>query len=127
MRRLKTVLREGMTIRYEYDFGSTTELEIRVTHYRKGPMRREPLTLLSRNDPTEYICSVCKKEPAVYIDTERMYDEDPFLCKKCSKKYDGEMLLKVCNSPRMGVCAYEGSDRYPDQFIPDTELSDGKT
>lgn len=27
--------------------------------------------------------------------------------------------LPVCNSPRMGVCGYEGSSKYPDQFVPD--------
>lgn len=30
-------------------------------------------------------------------------------------------LLPVCNSPRMGVCDYCGSDIYPDQFLPDIE------
>ena len=33
--------------------------------------------------------------------------------------YEPEFLLPVCNSPRMGVCGYEGSDRYPDQFEPE--------
>ena len=28
-------------------------------------------------------------------------------------------LLPVTNSPRMGVCGYEGSDFYPNQFEPD--------
>ena len=30
-----------------------------------------------------------------------------------------EYFLPVCNSPRMGVCGYEGSKIYPDQFEPD--------
>ena len=33
--------------------------------------------------------------------------------------YEPEFLLPVCNSPRMGVCGYAGSDRYPDLFEPD--------
>ena len=32
-----------------------------------------------------------------------------------------DKLTILCNSPRMGVCAYEGSDLYPNQFVPDTE------
>ena len=28
-------------------------------------------------------------------------------------------LLPVTNSPRMGVCGYEGSSVYPEQFEPD--------
>ena len=35
--------------------------------------------------------------------------------------YGPEFLLPICNSPRMGVCGYEGSDIYPDQFEPDEE------
>lgn len=30
-----------------------------------------------------------------------------------------EYYLPVCNSTRMGVCGYEGSEVYPDQFVPD--------
>ena len=35
--------------------------------------------------------------------------------------YELEFLLPVSNSPRMGVCGYEGSDSYPDQFEPDEQ------
>ena len=35
--------------------------------------------------------------------------------------YEAEYFLPICNSPRMGVCGYEGSNSYPDQFIPDKE------
>ena len=31
-------------------------------------------------------------------------------------------FLPICNSPRMGVCGYEGSASYPDQFLPDDEM-----
>ncbi len=31
-------------------------------------------------------------------------------------------LLPVTNSPRMGVCGYEGSDFYPNQFEPDDNV-----
>ena len=30
-----------------------------------------------------------------------------------------DFVLNVCNSPRMGVCGYEGSEIYPDQFEQD--------
>lgn len=35
--------------------------------------------------------------------------------------YEPEFLLQICNSPRMGVCGYEGSDVYPELFEPDKE------
>lgn len=59
--KLSTVLREGMTFRYEYDFGSTTELMITVVNYSKKALKKEKLTLLSRNNPHEYLCSECGK------------------------------------------------------------------
>ncbi|MCI8316231.1 MAG: hypothetical protein HFH74_14580 [Lachnospiraceae bacterium] len=47
-----------------------------------------------------------------------------FLCENCIKVLpcDEEMQTKVCNSPRMGACAYDGSDKYPDQFVSDETM-----
>lgn len=129
--KLKEVLEVGMEIGYEYDFGSTTELTIKVVDFYKAPEQKENVTILSRNNPIQFICSVCGKNPAVWIDPIKMYNEDPFWCEECLEKYEnGELdeeieveesgyLLPVTNSPRMGVCGYEGSDLYPDKFEPD--------
>lgn len=120
---LKSVLEQGMTIGYEYDFGSTTELLITVANHRTGCMQKDKITILSRNNPIEYLCSECGKKPARVICTECYWDGEGFLCKDCAKTHEcgEEMQLDICNSPRMGVCAYNGSDLYPDQFVPDTE------
>lgn len=129
--KLKEVLEVGMEIGYEYDFGSTTELTIKVVDFYKAPEQKEKVTILSRNNPIQFTCSVCGKNPAVWIDPIKMYNEDPFWCEECLEKYEnGELdeeieveesgyLLPVTNSPRMGVCGYEGSDFYPNQFEPD--------
>lgn len=120
---LKTVLRKDMKIGYEYDFGSTTELEITVVDYRIGYRSAEKITILSRNNPPQLVCSECGKKPAAYICPQCAWDGNGLLCGECAKTHEcGEqMLLAVCNSPRMGVCGYEGSNLYPDQFVPDTE------
>lgn len=121
---LREVLRKGMTFHYEYDFGDTTELLITVVNYTKKALQKEKLTLLSRNNPYEYICEYCKKKPAVVFYRECYYDSGTgFLCEDCMKVHTGdeEMQMKICNSPRIGVCAYDGSDKYPDQFVPDVE------
>ncbi len=119
--KLKSVLQKGMTFGYEYDFGSTTELVITVVNYRTGADRKEKLIILSRNNPPELLCDECGKKPAVYICAECVYEGSGWLCEDCAKTHEcgEEMLLPVCNSPRMGVCGYCGSDVYPDQFIPD--------
>lgn len=121
--KLKTVLQTGMKFGYEYDFGSTTELVLEVHGYREGLMTKEKITLLSRNNMPEIECDVCHQKKAAAICTECIYDGGGFLCEDCAKEHEcGEdMLLPVCNSPRMGVCAYSGSEVYPEQFVPDCE------
>ena len=122
--KLKTVIQKDMIINYEYDFGSSTDLKIHVKNYRIGHDRKEKLAILSRNNSVEYICGACGKRTAVYIYPLRIYNGNPFLCEKCSKlsDYDSEYLLRVCNSPRMGVCGYDGSTVYPDQLVPESEI-----
>lgn len=122
--KLKSVLAKGMTIDYKYDFGSTTELMITAVNYRVLVDRKEKIVILSRNDPIEYLCDVCGKAPARLICSQCLWEGEGYLCEKCAGTHEcgEEMLLPVCNSPRMGVCAYEGSDRYPDQFVSDAQL-----
>lgn len=110
-----------MTFGYQYDFGSTTELMITVANYRVMNNRKEKLIILSRNNPIEILCEECGKKPVAYICTECLYEGSGRLCEDCARTHEcgEEMLLSVCNSPRMGVCGYCGSDIYPDQFVAD--------
>ena len=70
-----------------------------------------------------FICVVIVKKTTVLVCTLCICKREGLLCKKCAKKYecDEDILLPVCNSPRMGVCGYEGSTYYPDQFVSDCE------
>lgn len=113
---LKKVLSVGMQFSYEYDFGSTTELIITVKGHREGKKKKESATILSRNNLPEIICSICDINPADWVDPEGVYDGFPFLCNECLDKSDSDedFLLPVCNSPRMGVCGYDGSRKYPE-------------
>ncbi|MGL5437538.1 MAG: IS1096 element passenger TnpR family protein [Lachnospiraceae bacterium] len=113
---LKSVIEKGMNIGYEYDFGSTTELIITVSDYRVGAWKKDKLTILSRNNPIEYICSECGKKTAISICAECIYEGTGFLCEDCEESHEcgTDMLMPVCNSPRCGVCGYTGSDMYED-------------
>lgn len=133
--KLKDVFSVGKIVSYEYDFGTTTELFIKVQSYRTGVWKSDPVTILSRNEPPEILCSHCRKNPAQWVDASRYYyDDDVFWCEDCLRarktedtddedeydnEYDDEYLLPVCNSPRMGVCGYEGSSHFPERFEPD--------
>ncbi len=135
--RLKDVVEVGDSILYEYDFGSTTELILKIHSCREGQKKNHEIVILSRNNPPEIICSNCGQREAKWVNPEEYYGEKPFWCEQCLKErydeeeeeegeeneeyYEPNFYLPVCNSPRMGVCGYEGSDIYPDQFEPDKE------
>lgn len=125
--RLRDVVDVGDSILYEYDFGSTTELVLSIHSCREGEKKDNDIVILSRNNPPKIICSNCEQNEAKWVDVTGHYEEGTFWCDECldakndeDKEYDElEFLLSVCNSPRMGVCGYEGSASYPDQFEPD--------
>ncbi len=105
---LAKVLSVGKKFSYEYDFGSTTYLSLKVVAEREGivPNKRKPVVVMARNLPPAIACEECGKS-ATMIDTEG----DACLCNACAKKTgDEDMLLPLVNSPRVGVCGYTGRD-----------------
>jgi endogenous inhibitor of DNA gyrase (YacG/DUF329 family) len=105
----------GLIFPYEYDFGTTTRLQIKVIGARKGkPVTPHPIALMARNNPIQFSCAVCGK-PAEWICTQCLWSgNDYFFCKKHADTHEHEeMLLPVVNSPRMGMCAYSGPAEPP--------------
>jgi len=101
--------RLGDNLIYQYDFGSTTELNIRNVGCYGGPMD-EKIQIAARNTEPIIPCDQCSAKPAVQICTECIWDEAGWLCEDCAQTHEcGEdMFLPVVNSPRTGVCAYAG-------------------
>jgi len=100
---------EGLEAHYEYDFGSTTDLDFKVLWEREGRLNKKGVTVLSRNEPIGFKCVACG-QPAESVCTECGYEKDASYCRACAAKHEcgEEMLLPVVNSPRMGVCGYVG-------------------
>ncbi|GMO50052.1 MAG: hypothetical protein Pg6C_13300 [Treponemataceae bacterium] len=94
-------------LEYEYDFGSTTELAITIIGETARKKQKTAVRLLARNVPPLAQCAVCGK-PATMICAECYDSDNPFFCDSCVKKHEHEFLLPVVNSPRMGVCGYDG-------------------
>jgi hypothetical protein len=111
--RVGDVFEMGPKLSYEYDFGSTTALSLKMVGEREGPVKKAgEVSLLARNDPPNILCGMCEKAPATIIDMENAYDESGWLCDACAEKddlVDSDMTLPVVNSPRTGVCGYTGS------------------
>ncbi|CAN5795195.1 hypothetical protein BH18ACT11_BH18ACT11_23970 [soil metagenome] len=109
--KLGKVLNKGSRFEHTYDFGTSTELKLHVVDERQGRAVKETVRLLSHNEAPVWQCEVCEEE-ASWICTFCMYErENPFYCERHAEDHDceePEMLLPVVNSPRMGVCGYEG-------------------
>lgn len=111
---------------YEYDFGSTTALEVRAVETGRWDLvdlaretgndvaaGHEGIALLTRNEPPERECGDCGA-PAVEICQTCLWERGPDarLCADCADDHgeecDRPAFLPVVNSPRSGVCGYTG-------------------
>lgn len=101
------VLKAGTEFRHEYDFGSTTELHLKVVSERQGLTRGQDVHILARNEPPAIVCGECGK-PATKVCTECLGEDEGWVCDECAAHHHEDMLLPVVNSPRVGVCAYGG-------------------
>jgi len=108
--RLDRVLSVGMEFYYIYDFGTPTELRLKVVGERMGKAEKM-VRILARNNPPDIRCKCGEK--AKWVCAKCFVEnlgENCYFCEKCAKKHkcEKEMLLPVVNSPRCGVCGYEG-------------------
>jgi pRiA4b ORF-3-like protein len=109
--RLDKVLKPGQTCSYEYDFGSTTELTVKVISEQEVEAQKKVIQILARNNLPLVPCDVCG-EPATTSCSQCVYEDKGYLCDACAKGHEcgEEMLLPMVNSPRAGVCGYTGQD-----------------
>jgi|Deesub1362B_J571_1020462.scaffolds.fasta_scaffold00281_4 hypothetical protein len=107
--KLGRVLNPRMEFYHIYDFGTSTELRLRVVSERTGKIDKK-VRILARNEPPDIRCGCGEKAkwicPICLVEIE----ENFYFCDECAKEHEcGEdMLLPVVNSPRCGVCGYEG-------------------
>ena len=103
---LDRVLRPGMKFSYEYDFGSTTELVLKVAGLRPSRGPKGSVQLLARNAQPEVLCARCQVHPAAQACGEC----GEWFCDPCAAAHPcgTDLCLPVLNSPRTGVCGYGG-------------------
>lgn len=116
---LGAVLEDGMEFTHEYDFGTTTELSLRVVDVGYGATGDEQvqehgyqaIRVIARNEPPEITCEACNAL-ATTVCTEHlsMREGEAWLCDGCTAEHecDEYAFLPVVNSPRVGVCGYTG-------------------
>jgi len=99
-----------MKFLYEYDYGSTTALVLKVVALREQGLPKGAVQLLARNEAPRVNCRRCGIQPATQICTECAWNGEGWLCEACAVAHEcgDEMCLPVVNSPRVGVCGYTG-------------------
>jgi hypothetical protein len=114
--KVHSIFQPGLEMSYEYDFGTTSELTIKVVAAREGkPLTEHPIFLMARNKFEQPPCMVCG-QPATNLCTECMYREDQkyALCDEHAEEHEhNDMVMQLVNSPRTGMCGYSGPAEPP--------------
>ncbi len=115
-RKADDVFTKETTLLPLYDFGTASETEIQVIGSRAGrAVTRHPIALMARNRMPEMPCQECGR-PAAFLCLECLYQADDefgnwYLCAEHVQEHPHEECrepLALVNSPRLGVCGYEG-------------------
>ncbi|MCK8603967.1 hypothetical protein [Desulfoferrobacter suflitae] len=117
-RRAEQTFEPGMVLTHIYDFGTSSETQVKVSDVRSGkPLSKHPIFLMARNRPLEFKCMQCGKS-AAWLCLECVYehDEDGSLCDEHAKDHphhDYGEPIPLVNSPRLGMCGYTGPAEPP--------------
>ncbi len=117
-RKANSIFEPGLVLRHLYDFGTTSETDIKVIGQREGKATtKHPISLLARNNMPEAACQECG-QPANWLCIECLYEEDMagHLCDEHVEDHPHEDYgepMPLFNSPRMGMCGYDGPAEPP--------------
>lgn len=112
-RRVDAIFQQDVELTHIYDFGTSSETRIKPIGSRVGPpLTTRPMALMARNLMPETTCIECG-EPGAYLCMECMIEtESPgILCAKHASTHPHEDYgepIELVNSPRLGMCGYEG-------------------
>ena len=112
------ILQPGVEIVHFYDFGDTSETLVRGVAVREGrPTTSRPIALMARNNMPDTPCMECD-QTATHFCVECLYehDADGMLCRQHEETHphgDYGDPLPMANSPRTGMCGYDGPAEPP--------------
>ncbi|MBF0375965.1 MAG: hypothetical protein HQK72_00605 [Desulfamplus sp.] len=112
------VFQLGMDLLHTYDFGTSSETRVKVITQRKGKMlTKNPIYLMARNEIPKATCIDCENDASwLCLECLHEYEQPGFLCDDHRNKHPHDNYgepIRLVNSPRMGMCAYDGPAEPP--------------
>jgi hypothetical protein len=117
-RKLNDVFRAGGELTHVYDFGTSSETIVKCVEVREGkPTTNKAIALMARNTMPDYVCIKCGK-PATHLCMECLIEDETegTLCDQHTRNHphdDYGEPIPLVNSPRMGMCGYDGPAEPP--------------
>jgi hypothetical protein len=117
-RKADQVFQQGVELTHIYDFGTSSETLIKVVGMREGSLATaRPIALLARNLIPQASCIKCD-QAATHLCMECLYEEETggMLCDEHTKTHPHDEYgdpVGLVNSPRLGMCGYEGPAEPP--------------
>ncbi len=117
-RKVGDVFKPEVELLHYYDFGTTSETKIKFVAVREGvPTTKHPMALMARNLLPEAPCLECGKTATMFCN-ECLIEDNVFgvLCDEHAKTHPHEDYgepIPLVNSPRLGMCGYEGPAEPP--------------
>jgi len=117
-RKLNDIFQPGSELTHIYDFGTSSETIVKCVEVREGkPLTTRAIALMARNKMPESVCIECGK-PATHLCMECMIENQTAgtLCDEHTENHPHEDYgepLELVNSPRMGMCGYDGPAEPP--------------
>ncbi|MBE9180432.1 hypothetical protein IQ268_17875 [Oculatella sp. LEGE 06141] len=117
-RKIGDVFQAGGELTHIYDFGTSSETLVKLVETREGiPTTSRAIALMARNNMPEEQCIECGK-PATHLCIECMYEDETWgvLCDEHAETHPHDSYgepIPLINSPRLGMCGYEGPAEPP--------------
>ena len=117
-RKIQEIFDPGVQLTHIYDFGTESVTLIKYVAVRHGkPTTPKPIALLARNLMPEATCIQCGKA-AAWLCMECLIEQDIWgtLCSEHVEDHphdDYGEPVPLVNSPRLGMCGYEGPAEPP--------------
>jgi hypothetical protein len=117
-RRVQEVFAPDVELTHIYDFGTSSETLLKFVGAREGnPTTAKPIALMARNLMPEAECIECG-QPATHLCMQCLYEEEGkgTLCDEHAQTHPHDEYgepLPLVNSPRLGMCGYDGPAEPP--------------